>query len=296
VELRDIEIFLALAEELHFGRTAARLRISPARVTQAIQKQERHIGAPLFERTSRTVRLTPLGGRLRDDLQPIYAGLRDSVRHAQQAAQGICGTLRVGMLPLNAHDLRPYWDAFRVRHPQWRLRIHHAQFPDTFDSLRRGDVDVLVCWLPVEEPDLIVGPVLFTDPRVLAVSVDHELAERASVSLETVADFQHPDVETVPDTWLDAYAPRQSRRGGSIERVVVRNVDDIMTLTSMAEVVTLFPAHMRRYWVRPDITYLPVRDMDPLSYALVWRGEAETEPIRSLARIVRELGPLPPRS
>lgn len=59
VELRDIEIFLTLAEELHFGRSAERLRVSPARVSQAIKKQERAIGAQLFERTSRQVRLTP---------------------------------------------------------------------------------------------------------------------------------------------------------------------------------------------------------------------------------------------
>ncbi|MEU4537290.1 LysR family transcriptional regulator [Streptosporangium sp. NPDC023825] len=56
MELRDIEIFLTLAEELHFGRTAVRLCLSPARVTQAIQKQERQVGAPLFERTNRMVR------------------------------------------------------------------------------------------------------------------------------------------------------------------------------------------------------------------------------------------------
>jgi DNA-binding transcriptional LysR family regulator len=61
VEHRDIEIFLTLAEELHFGRTAERLRVSPARITQAIKKQERQIGAVLFERTNRTIRLTPLG-------------------------------------------------------------------------------------------------------------------------------------------------------------------------------------------------------------------------------------------
>ena len=76
------------------------------------------IGAPLFERTSRTVRLTPVGSQLRDDLQPVYSGLKDSVRRAQLAAHGVTGTLRVGMLPLNAYDLRPYWDVFRARHPQ----------------------------------------------------------------------------------------------------------------------------------------------------------------------------------
>ncbi|MET8870291.1 LysR family transcriptional regulator [Nonomuraea sp. NPDC004580] len=93
------------ADELHCGRTAARLCLSPARVTQAVQKQERQIGAALFERGNRTVRLTQVGRRLRDDLRPVYAGLKESVERARLAGQGVTGTLRVGMLPLNAHDL-----------------------------------------------------------------------------------------------------------------------------------------------------------------------------------------------
>lgn len=83
VELRDIEIFLVLAEELHFGRTAQRLHISQARVSQAIKKQERRIGAELFARTSRTVRLTEVGRQFRDDLQPVYAGLHESLERAR---------------------------------------------------------------------------------------------------------------------------------------------------------------------------------------------------------------------
>ncbi|MGW8882036.1 LysR family transcriptional regulator, partial [Streptomyces mirabilis] len=75
MELRDIEIFLTLAEELHFGRTAARLHVSPARVSQAIKKQERRIGGALFDRTSHHVRLTPLGRQLYDDLLPVHRGL-----------------------------------------------------------------------------------------------------------------------------------------------------------------------------------------------------------------------------
>ncbi|MGH3486399.1 MAG: LysR family transcriptional regulator [Actinopolymorphaceae bacterium] len=65
MELRDIEIFLTLAEELHFGRTAARLHVTTARVSQAVKKQERHIGGALFDRTNRAVKLTPLGVQLR---------------------------------------------------------------------------------------------------------------------------------------------------------------------------------------------------------------------------------------
>ncbi|GAA3624445.1 LysR family transcriptional regulator [Nonomuraea rosea] len=297
MELRDIEIFLILAEELHFGRTANRLCLSPARVTQAIQKQERQIGAPLFERNNRTVRLTPVGRQLRDDLRPLYAGLKDSVQRAQLAVQGITGTLRVGMVSINAYDLRPFWDVFRLRHPQWRLRIRQIQFSDAFAALRRGDVDVLIVWLPVEEPDLTVGPVLFAEPRVLAVAVDHELAQRTSVSLEMVADFQHPQTDIGPGYWFDAYAPPQSRRGRPIERgPSVRSTEEAITLTSMAEIVTLFPAHMTRYWVRPDIAYRPVTDIGALPYALVWRSETENELIRALSEVVRDLGPLAQKS
>jgi DNA-binding transcriptional LysR family regulator len=110
VELGDIEIFLTLAEELHFGRTAARLYISQARVSQAISQQERHIGTPLFDRSNRRqVRLTPVGRQLRDDLIPVYAGLRESLERARMASRSINARLRVGMLPFNVQDLHPYW-------------------------------------------------------------------------------------------------------------------------------------------------------------------------------------------
>ncbi|MFI7108387.1 LysR family transcriptional regulator [Nonomuraea sp. NPDC050227] len=161
MEPRDIEIFLTLAEEPHFGRTAARLHVSPARIGQAIQKQERQVGALLFERHSRTVRPSPVGQQLRD-------------------------------------DQRPCRDAFRDRHPRWKPRLQNSRFSDAFATLRRGDIDVLIAWLPIDEPDLTVGPVLFAEPRVLAVSAGHELTRRTSVSLEIAADFQHPRSDTRP--------------------------------------------------------------------------------------------------
>ncbi|MGI5524918.1 LysR family transcriptional regulator [Micromonospora sp. CA-259024] len=73
MELRDIEIFLTLAEELHFTRTAERLHVTQARVSQAIKKQERRIGAALFERNNRNVALTPIDQRLFDDRTSLSA-------------------------------------------------------------------------------------------------------------------------------------------------------------------------------------------------------------------------------
>lgn len=294
MELRDIEIFLTLAEELHFGRAAQRLHVSQARVSQAINQQERRLGGALFDRSNRRqTRLTALGRQLRDDLTPVYTGLRDSLERARLAAQGVTHVLQVGMLPINIYDLRPFWDTFRARHPEWRLRLQNAPFVDPFAMLRSGELDALVAWLPVDEPDLTVGPTLFAEPRVLAVPTDHELARRSSISLEAVSHFQHGNVTSAPSYWYDAYAPTHTRAGSLIQRgPTVRTVEEVLTLTSVGEVVTFFPRHMTRYSVRPDIAYVPVRDMSALHYALVWHTESENEPVRALARAVRDLGPL----
>ena len=292
MELRDIEIFLTLAEELHFGRAAQRLHVSQARVSQAINQQERRLGGALFDRSNRRqIRLTSLGRQRRDDLRPVYAGLRDSLERARLAAQGVTHVLQVGMLPINAYDLCPFWDTFRARHPGWQLRLQQTSFVDPFAGLRRGEIDVLVTWLPVEEPDLTVGPTLFAEPRVLAVPIDHELTRRTSISLEAVSHFQHVNVPSAPGYWYDSYVPSHTRAGSLIERgPTVQTLEQGLTLTSAGEVVTLFPSHMTRYSVRPDIAYLPLRDMSALPYALVWHTESETEPIRALAQTVRDLG------
>ncbi|MFD8009593.1 LysR family transcriptional regulator [Streptomyces sp. NPDC058955] len=293
MELRDIEIFLVLAEELHFGRSAERLRVSQARVSQAIRKQERRIGAALFERTSRTVRLTDVGRQLRDDLQPVYAGLHESLERARLAARGVTGRLRVGMMPFNVVDLYPYWRAFRSRHPQWELEIRQLALVDPFGRLRDNDMDVLVTWLPVDEPDLTVGPVLFTDPRVLAVAADHELAGRTSVRLEVFADFQHAVAPAMPDYWEESYLPFHTAQGRPIERgCPVASPEDLVNKVGMGEIIHGFPSHVTRHWGMPNIRWLPVTDLAALSFALVWRTEAENELIGALADTVREFGPL----
>jgi DNA-binding transcriptional LysR family regulator len=79
MEQRDIEIFLTLADELHFARAAQRLHVSTARVSQTIKKLERRIGGPLFERISRRVQLTPIGHRLGDELRPAYQQIHDAI-------------------------------------------------------------------------------------------------------------------------------------------------------------------------------------------------------------------------
>ncbi|WP_018348806.1 LysR family transcriptional regulator [Longispora albida] len=292
MEIRDIEIFLTLAEELHFGRTAARLHISTARVSQAISQQERRLGSLLFDRSNRRqVCLTPVGQRLRDDLRLVYAGLRDSLDRARMASRGITARLRVGLMPFNVADLQHYWQAFRTRHPHWELQIRQAPYVGQFDRLRAGDFDVLVVWLPVEEPDLTVGPVLFTDPRVLAVAAGHELAGRDAVSVEALADFANAMAPDFPDYWEDSYLPFHTPGGAGIERPeLVTNAEELINLVITGEIVHPFPSHVTRHWSMPHVHFSRIPDMGRLSFALVWRTEAENDIIRALAHVVRELG------
>jgi DNA-binding transcriptional LysR family regulator len=294
MELRDIEIFLTLAEELHFGRTATRLHVSQARVSQVIGQLEMQIGGSLFDRSNRRdVRLTPVGTRLRDDLIPVHAALQGSLDRAKLSARGIDARLRVGLMPYNVPVLHGYWDAFAQRHPRYELQVRHASFTDPFGSLRRGEIDILVTWLPVDEADLTVGPTLFTDSRVLAVSVDHELAGRSSVPVEMLADFAHVRVPNMPEAWENGYLPFRTPSGRTIERVEsVTNADDLLQLVSTGEIIHPFPAHVAHYWSLPQIRWVPIPDLPRLTYALVWRTDAENAPIRAFARMLAELGPV----
>lgn len=294
MELRDIEIFLTLAEELHFGRTATRLHLTPARISQSIKKQERNVGAELFARNSRNVRLTPVGEQLRNELAPVYRALQESVERARLSAKGTTQVLRIGMIPSNAHDMRPFWEEFRRRHPQWGLRIRHAPFMCPFDSVRNRDIDVLVTWLPVEEPDLTVGPVICTEPKLLILPWDHELAYRPSVSLEVLGDL--PTTTTPirpPDYWENEFTPFYTPSGRPIERgPQATTLDEIFTIISAGDGFSPIYAHVARYHIRPDIAFVPFHNGRRGRWAPVWRSDAETAPVRALAQVIRDLGTL----
>ena len=141
------------AEELHFGRTAERLHVTPARVSQAIKKQERAIGAALFERTSRVVRLTPAGEQLRDDLEPGYRQIRQAIGGAAATVRGISGTVRVGFSGPWCGDLIvKAAEAFQDRYPACAVQSVERLLADRFGALRAGAIDQQLAQRPADEP------------------------------------------------------------------------------------------------------------------------------------------------
>lgn len=298
MELRDIEIFLTLAEELHFGRTAERLHVTQARVSQAIAKQERRIGAALFERTSRRVALTPLGEQLRDDLKAGYERILGGLDAARQAARGARGSLRLGVFGSLAHELAPATALFRERHPGCALSFHEVHFSDPFGPLRAGRVDLQLCWLPVREPDVTVGPVVLAGPLYLMLSGSHPLADRGSARLEDFADCVFPAVEqTVPRYWVEAVIPFHTPSGRPVPRgPVVRTFQEIEGFVASGVLSAVVHFDGPRYYQRPGIVYLPVEDAPPGRWALIWRAGAETEQTGAYVRACEDALTTPGRA
>lgn len=214
VDPHELECFLTLAEELHFGRTAQRLRLSPSRVSQLVRSLERRIGGPLFVRTSRRVRLTPVGEQLRADLVPAWRGAHSALLRARQTGSG-GSTLTVGQQGTGANELTgEILREFDRLCPGWQVRLVELDFSNQFSALRTGTVDVALARLPVHEPDLTVGAVVVREPRALAVWRDHPLATRDRVGLSEIAGeyiFDLPD--TAPATGATS-TPRRSPRTG----------------------------------------------------------------------------------
>ncbi|WP_214324841.1 LysR family transcriptional regulator [Nonomuraea sediminis] len=281
MERYEIEAFLTLAEELHFGRAAERLGLSKARVSQTISKLERQIGAPLFDRTSRAVRLTPIGQTFRDDLAPGFEQIRGAVERAMAAGRGFTDVLRAGFLCAAAgQNLLRIAERFRRDFPECEVRFRETQIGDGFEGLRDDAFDVLLTTFPVREPDLRSGPVLLSEGRVLAVPSGHPFARRSSLVMadlagQTVIDLPH----TLPDYWVASRIPAHLRHGP-----VANTHQEILTMVAGGRGVFPLGEFTGLFYARPDVALVPISDGPPLDWGLTWRAAAETARIRAFTQ------------
>ncbi|MEV4741940.1 LysR family transcriptional regulator [Streptomyces sp. NPDC049555] len=293
MERRDLQIFLTLCDELHFGRTAERLHVSQARVSQTIKQLERRIGTALFERTSRRVSLTPVGERLRDDVGPAYEMIEAGVARAVAAGRGMAAPLRVGFTsPLAGELVMTAATAYRERHPAAdEVLLHETALSDPLGPLREGTLDLVLAQFPVAEDDLRTGPVLISDTRVLAVSTRHPLARRPWVAYEDLATDKVLSLSgALPAYWLDHLIPPTTPAGRPVERgQEAATRQELLTLVGAGRGVHPTAAHEARYHARPNVTYVPFCDAPPLEYGLVWREHTETARIRAFAAAAQDV-------
>ncbi|MCZ4124658.1 LysR family transcriptional regulator [Streptomyces sp. H39-S7] len=292
VDQKELECFLVLADELHFGRTAARLHLSRARVSQLIQKLERRVGAPLFTRTSRRVALTSLGGRLRDDLTPHYRGIENALARAVTSARGIEQVLHVGFsTPLAGEMVMKTIEKLRATHPELAVEVCEVPLSDPYGMLRKGEFDLQLVDFPMREDDLTRGPTLLVEGRVLAVAVGHPLAGQDTLTLEDLARVPLLTIAgDLPEYWLEHQLPTRTPSGRPIQQgPPVTNFQEALTLVAGGKGALLSGAHIALYHGRPGISYIPVEGDSPLGYGLMWRSGDGNRTIELFGRTAHEI-------
>ncbi|MEO3800997.1 LysR family transcriptional regulator [Nonomuraea sp. B1E8] len=283
MEFRELECFVVLSEELHFARTAERLYLSPGRVSQLMRSLETRIGGRLFQRTSRRVRLTPLGERFLADLRPAYEGLATAVSRAKTAAREVTGVLRVGFLATPTDVVTGSVRAFESRHPGCEVELVEIPLSDPFGRLRAGQVDIAFTLLPVDEPDLAVGEGLNRVSYELGVSARHPLAGRASIGAEELAGLPLIGLDgPAPRAWRERVAPSVTPSGRAIPRAgTVTTSQEGLTQVALGRGGMLFCAPTAAHHRRPDVSFVPVAGLPPSILGLTWSRAAETAAIRA---------------
>jgi DNA-binding transcriptional LysR family regulator len=287
LELRELRIFLALAEELHFGRTAARLGISQPGVSEAVRVLESRLGVKVFDRTSRRVSLTPAGEQLRDDLVPALAALDQALAGTSALSQAVRGLLRVGfVLTAEGPALSRLTAAFQARYPACEIRLQEVETFDAYRLLRRGDIDVLCNWLAVDEPDLVAGHAFAYYQRALAVAATHRFVGRQAVSIEDLADEEVAELpSSTPPAVYDLLMPPRTPTGRPIRRTQpVQTIHEILSLVARGRIVHPTSSTVPLF-NRDDVVLIPIAGLPPLPLGLVWCASRENPRIRALNEI-----------
>jgi DNA-binding transcriptional LysR family regulator len=291
VELRELRIFLVLADELHFGRTAERLGISQPGVSEAVRMLESRLGIKVFDRTSRRVRLTSAGEEFRRKLAPALAALEQTLAETGDLSGDISGLLRLGfVLTTEGPALSRLVAAFHARYPACEVRLQEVETFDAYRALRHGDVDVLCNWLAVDEPDLTVGTAFAYYQRALAVAPAHRLAGQTTVSVEELASEEvalFPP--TTPSAVYDLLVPPRTPSGRPIRRTQpIRTINEILAFVACGRIVHPTSSTVPIF-DRDDIVLIPLDDLPPIPFGLVWSASRENSRIRALDETARSI-------
>lgn len=289
MELRHLRYFVAVAEELHFGRAAARLYIAQPPLSQQIQQLERELEVTLFQRTSRRVQLTPAGEVFLAGARQTLAALDAAVQSAQRASRGETGWLGIGFAASATYDLLPaVLHDFRAQFPDVQLSLMELNAVEQSAALRDRSIHVGFARPHTDEAEVVLEAVL-REPFLVALPAAHPLVGRSELSLALLAD--EPFV-SFPERPLPSYAQvvRAVCEGAGFAPRVVQEVREMQTAISLVAAglgIALLPAsvqHLRR----DGVVYRPLPDDAPRTeLAVISRKEDASPVLQNFLVIVR---------
>jgi DNA-binding transcriptional LysR family regulator len=285
MELRHLRYFVAVAEELHFGRAAARLGIAQPPLSQQIRQLERELGVELLARARRRVELTEPGRVYLGEARAILQRVAQAGAAAQRAARGETGALAIGVVASATYGLMPrVFRTFRARHPDVALTVGVMSTGDQVAALRAGTLQLGLARPPFGD-ETLVAETLHEEPVVVALPAGHPRAARRTVRLRDLAE--EPFVMFPRDRrpgWYD-FVLGLCREAG-FRPTVGQDAADLATAMALVAAgigVTVVPASVQDLR-RSGVDYRPIAAPTPRTRLVALRRPGEPLPV--VARFV----------
>ncbi|MBW0105593.1 LysR family transcriptional regulator [Pseudonocardia sp. KRD291] len=284
MELRQLNAFVVVAEELHFGRAAVRLSVSGPPLSQQIRRLEREVGTPLFARHTRHVALTPAGEAFLPPARRALAAAGDATTAARRAAQGRTGTARLGFAGSSSYQqLREIAQRFRATVPDARLSLVTGRFSgELAEDLRADRVDAALIRTPVDDIGLVVREVA-RQRLVAALPVEHPLADREQIGL----------AELCADAFVSYPAQRMAVMRGAVDAAclhagfhprIEQEAPDTHTLLSLvsAGVGVGLVLDAASELLMPGVAVVELADARVVPLALAWKRDGSNPVLPAL--------------
>ncbi|GAA3284498.1 LysR substrate-binding domain-containing protein [Paenarthrobacter aurescens] len=296
MELRQIEAFLAVAEELHFGRAAERLRMAQSPLSQTIKKLEKGLGTALFERNTRSVTLTAAGHSLLPHARKILDEVDLARRAVSAGTETVYGKLAIGFSgALNHTTLPPLTRALRQHYPQLEVTLHGGLLTqEALQLLSNNTLDLAFIGLPIDAPALATRRIA-TERLGVAVPADHPLAGRASVAMSELAADPFITMPAAQGSTLRDVTFAACAAAGFRPRISQEVADPYTALSLVAGGVgiTLMPVSIKE--IMPVGTaFLSLEGEDVLLFSgLAWNPQATSPAILAALQLAEEVLPTP---
>jgi DNA-binding transcriptional LysR family regulator len=266
LDLRLVRYFTVVAEQRHFGRAAAELLIAQPSLSRQVRRLEQQLGVRLLDRTPQGTRLTEAGEVFLPRARALLRAAAQAAAATRAAAQP--SRVTVGYTP--GLIITPAVRQLRRKHPDADVQTLHLGWHEARAALLGHRVDAVVTRLPLTTDGLHVT-VLYDEPRLLMVSLEHRLAGKESVTLDDIADEPIP---RLPDSAWNAFWRVDPRPDGSPapDGPLVAALEDKNELIAAGQAVAIIPGGLHGITLRPDLTTIPLHGVPPSHVILATRA------------------------